>query len=595
MKMKMIDMKGIYRWPYRFALYASVMFALLWSVASVHAADQKATSAKAVPGEIDRTDSTYPQTFDTGTYEIVKYQPQIDEWKDFKYLKARMAVAIQKKGSEEEPKYVSIEFEADTVVDKEEGVVHIGPRKVRKLIFVDAKDAAEEAALKKILEQAGDAKTPIKVDLEAMIASVDESETLNRKIEVSYDPPPIFYSEEPAVLLSFMGDPDFKAVDPKTNKVLFALNTNWDILMDVESSTYYLLIEDGWIKTKNLEKGPWEVVTKLPESFSTLPDDDNWTEVRKALNAAPFEKVPKVFFSNRPSELIETKGKPSMKPIPGTKLMEISNTESDLFFLTTDSNYYYLVNGRWFRSKQLSGGWTAATLDLPDEFAKIPEDHEKAYVLASVKGTKVAEEAAVLASIPETATVDRKGTTVSVEYDGAPKFEPIEGSQGVQAAINTEKDVFLVNGKYYCCYQGVWFVGNSPNGPWDVCDVVDKNIYTIPASAPQHNVTYVQVYNTTPTTVQYGYTPGYTGQYLVNGLIMFGAGFWLGHHIHHYHYHPYIGWGCGARWGFHHGFHRPCHWGYGPYGGHVRPVFYHHGGYHRPHHYYGHHINDIML
>ena len=105
----------------------------------MHAADQKATSAKSVPGEIDRTDSTYPQTFDTGTYEIVKYQPQIDEWKDFKYLKARMAVAIQKKGSEEEPKYVSIEFEADTVVDKEEGVVHIGPRKVRKLIFVDAR------------------------------------------------------------------------------------------------------------------------------------------------------------------------------------------------------------------------------------------------------------------------------------------------------------------------------------------------------------------------------------------------------------------------------------------------------------------------
>ena len=580
------------RIPCRFALCAGVASAMIWLSPTSYAADEKAPVAAPAATEVDRTESTYPQTFDAGTHEIIKYQPQIDEWKDFKLLKARMAVSIQKKGSEEEPKYISIEFEADTVVDKEEEVVHIGPRRVRKLVFVDAKDEAEEAALKKIMLKAGDGQTPLKVNLSAMIANVDQTAVMNRDITVNLDPPPIFYSEGPAVMVAFMGDPDFKAVDSKTNKVLFGLNTNWDILMDVASSTYYLLIEDGWVKTKDLEKGPWEVVDKLPASFSALPDDDNWTDVRAALNPQPFETVPKVFVSKRPGELIETEGKPQMSPISGTSLMFISNTESDIFFFPTDSNYYYLVEGRWFKSKELSTGWVAATLDLPAEFAKIPEDHEKGYVLASVQGSKVAEEAAVKASIPETAMMERKDATLTVEYDGDPKFEPIKGSQDVQYAVNTESDVFLSNTKYYCCYQGAWFTAGDPVGPWVLCDNVDKAIYTIPASAPQHNVTYVQVYNTTPTTVQYGYTSGYTGQYLFRGLLVFGAGYWLGNHSNHYHwYRPsYIGWGCGARWGWHGGYHRPCRWGYGPYGGGVRPVHYRHGhGYHRPHHRYGHH------
>jgi len=580
-------------------LCAGVATTMIWLTPAATAADEKSpTPAPAASVDtaaaIDRTEATFPQVFDAGTHEIVKYQPQIDEWKDFKFLKARMAVSIQKKGSEDEPKYISIEFEADTTVDKENEVVYIGPRKVSKWTFVDAKDEAEEEALKKILVKAGNAKTPIKVSLAAMVASVEQSEVMTRDITVNLDPPPIFYADGPAVMVSFMGEPDFKAVDPKKNKVLFALNTNWDILMDVASSTYYLLIEDGWVKTQDLQKGPWALVDKLPASFSDLPDDDNWKDVRAALKPQPFETVPKVFVSNRPAELIETEGAPKMSPISGTKLMFISNTESDIFFLSTDSYYYYLVEGRWFKSKSLSTGWKAATMDLPEEFAKIPEDHEKGYVLASVQGSDVAEAAAVKASIPETATIERKDASVEVEYEGEPQFEPIKGSKDVQYAVNTENDVFLSNAKYYCCYQGAWFESASPAGPWIACDSVDKAIYTIPASAPQHNVTYVQVYNSTPTTVQYGYTSGYTGQYLFRGLLLFGAGYWIGSHNSHYHYNhwyrpSYIGWGCGARWGWHGGYHRPCRWGYGPYGGGVRPVHYRPGhGYHRPHHYYGH-------
>ena len=55
--------------------------------------------------------------------------------------------------------------------------------------------------------------------------------------------------------------------------------------------------------------------------------------------------------------------------------------------------YYYLVTGRWFKAKSLKGPWLAATGKLPNDFAKIPSDHEKGYVLVSVPNTEDAKAA----------------------------------------------------------------------------------------------------------------------------------------------------------------------------------------------------------
>jgi len=538
------------------------------------------------------TNAPYPQSVQLEGYEIIKYQPQLEEWIGQKSLKGRMAMSMQKSGSEDDPKYVSVEYLAATTLDG--GKVKIGPRRITRWVFVDQLNESQQFEFKRILTKAMDLQTPQVVALDEMNANLERSKDLAKDADVNLSPPPIFYSEKPAVLLAFMGEPDFKAVDPKTNKVLFALNTNWDLLMDVASSTYYLLIGDGWVKTKNLNTGPWEIVKSVPSSFATLPDDENWKDVKKALKAQPFELVPQVFISKQPGELIETQGAPQMSPVSGTSLLYVKNTESDVFFYSGDAHYYYLVEGRWFKAKQLIGPWESATFDLPKEFAKIPKDHRKADILASVPGTDEAERAAVRATIPQTATVKRSETTLTVTYDGEPKFELIQGSENVMYAVNTENDVFFSNDRYYSCYQGVWFESGSPLGPWDVCDNVPEDIYSIPASAPQHNVTYVRVYNSTPSTVQVGYTSGYSGQYLIRGLLVFGAGYWLGHHSHHHYYHhwyrpSYIGWGCGSRWSWrYHGYYRPHYWGYGPYGGCVRPTLYHGGHYYRPYHRYGH-------
>ncbi|MBK1790844.1 hypothetical protein [Persicirhabdus sediminis] len=551
-------------------------------------AQEPATNSEQEANDIG--DVSWPVSYQVDDYEVIFFSPQIDAWEDFKTLKTRMAASVRSlKKKDAEAAYGAVMLETTTVAVKEENVVHFGERKILALSFPDAESDEQKKQLEALMTKVVNKSTDLTMSLDSMVAAVDRAEVSEKDAEVSLDPPPIFYSETPAVLVNFMGDPSFKAVKEGDNSLLFATNTNWDLLMDGTSSQYYLLASDVWMQTGDVMKGPWAPAKSLPASFKSLPEDDNWEAVREALSLEPVAEGPVVFVSNQPGELLELDGGAILEPISGTKLMQVTNTENDLFFYPEEKNWYYLTAGRWFRSQELDRGWSAATFDLPEEFSKIPEDGKQADVLASVAGTSAADEAAVAAAIPQTATVNRADMTLEVAYDGEPQLQAIKGTT-VQFITNTENDVFLVNNKYYCCYDGVWFEAPTANGTWVVCDNVAEEIYTIPAEHPTHNVTYVNVYNSTPTTVDVGYTTGYTGGYLWRGLLFFGAGYWLGNNHSHYHwYRPaYIGWGCGARYSWYRrGYYRGSYRGYGPWGGCVRPVPYHRGRYHRAHYRYG--------
>ena len=82
-----------------------------------------------------------------------------------------------------------------------------------------------------------------------------------------------------------------------------------------------MLHGDSWLKTKDLKKGPWSVASQLPSDLNKLPDDANWSEVKKRLTPKPLNKVPTIFVSNKPSELLVTKGEASFTPIEGTRLL----------------------------------------------------------------------------------------------------------------------------------------------------------------------------------------------------------------------------------------------------------------------------------
>src|SRR5204863_254657 len=221
--------------------------------------------------------------------------------------------------------------------------------------------------------------------------------------------------------------------------------------------------------------------------------------------------TPKVFVSTKPAELILVHGAPAYLSVSGTRLLWVSNTDVDVFRLGKGGPVYFLVSGRWFSAPDFTGPWTFATTTLPEDFKKIPLQHERSRVLASVPGTDAAIEAVLLAQIPQTARVSKKQVKApEVQFQGDPQFQPIEQTT-VARAVNTDKEIIKVGDLYYMCFQGVWFVGKSPNGPWEAAGSVPKEIYEIPASSPAHNVTYVTIVEDNNDEAVYAATAAYTG------------------------------------------------------------------------------------
>lgn len=518
-------------------------------------------------------DPGWPRVIKKEGRELTIYQPQVDSWEDYRRLHLRCAIALKEVKAKKETFGVA-EMDAETVVDQAARVVAIIP-KTRELRFPNTTEA-EAAALQRIVEQMHPPAQALTVSLDRLLAALEpEKQPLQHAVALSLDPPKVLFSRQPAILVMITDQPQLKAVVPEKNELMFVSNTNWDILYDVSGQRYYLLNGDNWLSTADLAQGPWEPAIKLPASFASLPQDDNWADVRANIPGKSTKERIAVFVSEVPAELILTQGEPVYAPIAGTKLMRISNTEAVVFLHAAEGQYYLLSAGRWFRARSLDGPWAVASNDLPKDFAAIPDQDPAAFVKASVPGTIQAKDAVLLASVPTSISVEANTPPkVQVAYKGAPNFQSIP-STTVQFAINTASAVFLVNGAYYCCEQGIWYSANSPTGLWSYCTNVPAAIYTIPASHPAHNVTYVVVQQSTPTTVVYSQTAGYSGEYVAaNGVLMFGAGMVVGALLNeawddNYHYPvPYsYGWGARYHYGYG-GFYRPPYVPYyGPYRG----------------------------
>ncbi len=520
------------------------------------------------PGSAPTPPATWPRTFQKEGSTLEVYPPQVDGWKDYSKIRFRTAFDITPQGSSEKH-YGVAAVEADTLVDHEARTVLMTNLDVAVRFPGLAEAKSDE--LKKLTKECLPSLNYLDVSLDQVLAYL-HGDVKVAKVSVNLNPPPMFYSDVPAILVVYLGQPQFKPI--KDTQLMFAVNTNWAVLLDMKSSQYYLLDDDSWLTSPDPLKGPWTAAQSLPNEISKLPEGGNWDDVRKHIPGNAIKTVPRVLTSTEPAELIATNGPPDYTPLSGTRLMYVSNPAMPLFLDLIDGYYYYLVSGRWFRAKDVSGPWTAASADLPAEFSKIPADCPVGFVLASIPTTQEAQDAVLLAAVPHKATVNIGAAKLSVTYDGPPKFVQIQGTP-MTYAVNTPYQVVFASGGYYCCYQGVWFVAPAATGAWTVCTSIPAVIYTIPPSCPLFNVTYVQVYSSTPTTVVVGYTSGYSGEYVATtGALMFGAGMLTGAWLASnddcwYACNPcYYSYGCAAYYSYAYGgYYRAGGAYYGPHGG----------------------------
>jgi hypothetical protein len=376
------------------------------------------------------------------------------------------------------------------------------------------------------------------IALDRVLAALDASRILPKNVDgIKADPPVVFFSTRPAVIVNIDGDAVWSPIDK--NDLRYAVNTNWDLFEHGPTKTFYLRNDMTWLKASGIG-GPWAPAGKLPESFTRLPADENWKEVKAAVpgRSLSASAAPTVFVSTAPAELILLRGQPQYDPVPGTNLLWVRNTDSDVFRLGPTGPVFYLVAGRWFSSPGFTGPWTFATPTLPADFAKIPLEHDRSRVLASVPGTAQAAEAVVLASMPQTARVSKKEVKApEVSYQGEPQFQPIEKTSTARA-VNTDKDVIKVGDLYYLCFQGVWFMARTPNGPWEVTGTVPKEVYEIPVSSPAHHVTYVTVEDDDDDWVVYATAAAYTGVMIGWGCAVWGSGWYYPPYVWYGGYYP---------------------------------------------------------
>lgn len=482
------------------------------------------------------TDIGWPRQISRNDAKLIYYQPQVKDWKDYKELDADFAFALTPKGGNEIHGVASAT--AQTIVDKDNRSVFLKDISFSSVRFPSL-DENNAKGLDELFRELMPASSQT-ISLDRLMADIDQSKTTAKTVLLKNDPPQIFYSASPAIMLIVQGDPVLTPVE-KTD-LDFVVNANWDIFYEKSRKYYYLLADKTWFTSSQLS-GPWTATKTLPKDMAKLPSGENFDDVKKMVPPqASSGTAPKVFYSDVPAELMVFKGSPVYSAISGTSLLYVTNTDNDILLDNLTKTFYVLLSGRWFSAANLGGPWAYAGDNLPADFSKIPVNSPKANVLASVPGTVQASDAVLLAEIPATAVINKAEAEakVKVSYDGdAPQFKPID-STNLEYATNTQEKVIKYGDLYYLCFQAVWFMSTTPNGPWKTCDSVPRAIYTIPPSSPVYNITYVTQTNATETTVESSTEAGYFGAFIIGvgigACIAYGTGWY---------YPPYMWWGPG--------------------------------------------------
>ena len=495
----------------------------------------------------DQSTEGWPREFDDSGIHLVVYAPQVDSWKKDR-LEARAAATATRQGQSNEI-FGIVTFTARTEVDKDVRMVGLEDLKVTDVSFPGSGSSQGELAqiIRNHIQGLG------QIGLDRVLADVAvanaEFDSESASPALKNDPPKIIFSTSPAVLIVIDGEPVYKNVEGTKYKRV--INTPALLVYDPAASTFYLDGQTRWMAATNIN-GPWSQPAAAPSDLAPLraqaaaeqdkdPHDHSKDPGTPPANAPP----PTVYVSTVPAELIQTQGAPQVAPIPKTKLIYVTNTGSDIFADVKKQNFYILLSGRWYTATTMNGPWKwIAGEKLPRDFSHIPPDNPKSAVLASVPGTVEAREAIIANQVPQTAVVKRSEAKLTVRYDGAPLFKPIENTS-LEYAINTPSDVIHADGRYYALQDAIWFVSDAPLGPWVLADTIPAAIYSIPPSSPLYHVRYVYVYGWTADYVEFGYTPGYLGAFVSDGVVVFGTGWW------------YPGW-CGDMY-----FGWPWTWGFG--------------------------------
>lgn len=194
-------------------------------------------------------------------------------------------------------------------------------------------------------------------------------------------PPKVILSKVPAELIITDGEPDFAALEG--TDLLYVRNTESEVLMDINTQEYFVLIAGRWYKSGSLDSEGWAFVNpdEIPESFAAIGSDSEMGSVRssvpgtrEAREALLENEIPQTAEIDRKNAQIKVAydGNPQFESIKGTKMSYAVNTDKPVLFV--DNRYYAVDNAVWFVSDRATGPWEVC-VSVPDDVQSIPPEY----------------------------------------------------------------------------------------------------------------------------------------------------------------------------------------------------------------------------
>ena len=193
-------------------------------------------------------DPGWPRQVKKDGATLLMYQQQIDSWNNFADLDFRFAFTLTPPAGKQ---FVGVAvLHGATVVDAANDLVIVNPLTIKSINFPSL-DPSSAAQLDQLLR----AFVPpsVNISLRRLIASAPKKSAA-LTVALRHDPPAIFVSNRPAILLFVDGQPHYAPI-PNT-KLQFVVNTTWPLFFDAKNSKYYLLVDKQWMAASTLE-GPF--------------------------------------------------------------------------------------------------------------------------------------------------------------------------------------------------------------------------------------------------------------------------------------------------------------------------------------------------
>ena len=190
-------------------------------------------------GTTSAQDPGWPRQIVKAQGTLVYYQPQVDDWENFQKLHWRMAISLTPAGAKEIVGVVTLH--GDTSVNSETQMVLISNLQVDHTYFPSA-SPSDAASLDGVVRTF--VPPSVWITMQRLVACVPKPSTPPAGVQLNNDPPKIFATYKPAILLSVEGNTMFGDV-PKT-KLQYVINTDWALFL-YNKTTYYLLAGERWL------------------------------------------------------------------------------------------------------------------------------------------------------------------------------------------------------------------------------------------------------------------------------------------------------------------------------------------------------------